>query len=146
MQTEKYIEEALVKYKNIKKVFCPYFKKEVECSSRGFYHLIFERNRFRRQEDQIFLRMEAINYLKTILENSGTVQEIEQFENGQIFFAFIAIIEKKKYKVVVSTTVDDRLTFRSIIPSWKTGKRDEKLHTVDLKNSANDEIKNSSNE
>ncbi len=41
------------------------------------------------------------------------------------FVHFIAIIDGNKYKVVIVKYNIDRYKFVSVIPKWKTGKRDD---------------------
>ena len=124
MNENDYIEKAKVKYKELEEIYCPYLKSKVRCSSKGFNHLIYKSDRTRRLEVDIKARLKSLSKLKEIIECSGTLQEKEVRENGQIYFAFIAIIDDKKYKVVISDTDKGEYMFRSIIPKWKTGKRD----------------------
>ncbi len=126
------INSAKLEYKEIDKVICPYLEKEVCFTSAGFKHLIWKSEMGMRPTSEIKERLEAIKYIKIIIEKSGTLQEIEKLED-KIFYAFIAIVKEKKYKVVVSTTKDGRIIFNSIIPKWITGKRD-KLNTNETKN------------
>lgn len=122
--SKRVIEIAKIRYKKIEKIFCPFFQQNVYCTSSGFNHLIYKSDRSRRSEKEIYARMEAVEVLELILSNSGTLQEKESRDNGQTFYAFIAILNDKKYKVVVSNSKDGRFVFKSIIPRWKTGKRD----------------------
>jgi hypothetical protein len=129
MKKQEYIEQARTEYKKLIKVFCPYLKSEVNCSSKGFNHLIYKSDRTRRSESEIKIRLESLLYLSEIISNSGTLQEIDNLDNEQIFYAFIAIIDSRKYKVVISNSKNGEYIFRSIIPKCRTGKRDKKLET-----------------
>ncbi len=134
MQGEEYIKKGKKFYDELGKVFCPYLKKNVEFTSNGFNHLVYKGDRTRRSEIEISMRIKSLYVVKEILESSGTTQEIEQLENKQRFYGFIAVIENKKYKVVVGTDLTgNRIIFRSVIPSWKTNKRDSNLHKVETK-------------
>ena len=124
---ENYIEEYKKYYKNIIKIFCPYFKEDVYFTSKGFNHLIYKGDRKRRTEKEIKIRLESLKYIKEIISNSGTLQEKDFKDEKDFFYAFIAIIEDKKYKVVVSSNLENKYIFRSIIPRWKTSKRDKNL-------------------
>ncbi len=136
MDKEFYIKNWLKFYKNIEKAFCPYLNSEVWLTYSGFNHLIYKSDRTRRTEYEIKARMQALTILADIIKSSGTVQEMEQKDNGQIFYAFIAILKKRKYKVVVANTKDGRFIFKSVIPRWKTGKRDLHLKSIEIKNSS----------
>ena len=118
---KEYIEEAREEYKKIGKIFCPYLHGKVSCSSRGFSHLIFKSDTFRRTESEIKLRLDSLRFLEDILSKSGTLQEIEKKSSGQIFYGFIAIVADGKCKVVISNSKSGEFIFRSIIPKWKTG-------------------------
>lgn len=134
MDVSKYQKE----YKEIKSIFCPYLKQEVFFTSKGFSHLIWKKGSSKRDETEIVLRMKSLKYLKEIIGCSGTLQEYEEIE-GKIYFAFIAIVDKKKFKVVVSRVKDGRHVFVSIIPRWVTGKRDKNNYKIlKLKNPSND--------
>ena len=119
------INKAKLEYKEIKSVYCPYLNTNIDFTSAGFKHLIWKSEMGMRPVSVIMERLESLKHVKLILEKSGTLQEIEELED-KVFYAFIAIVEKRKYKVVVSTTKDGRIIFNSVIPKWVTGKRDKK--------------------
>ncbi len=121
---EDFINSKRVYYKSLEKVFCPYVDSDVLLTSSGFKHLIWKSNQVPRKTKDIEDRMEALDKLVTILSKSGTLQEFEQSEDRK-FYCFIAIVDNKKYKVVITKYNVNRYKFVSIIPKWKTGKRDE---------------------
>lgn len=123
------IEKARSDYSKFEKVLCPYLNDSVHFTSKGFNHLVYKTDRTRRTEAEINARMKSLKHLRSILSNSGTLQEREVVGSGQMFYAFIAIIDDKKYKVVVSNTKEGKYVFVSIIPRWKTSRRDETLKT-----------------
>lgn len=127
MNYDHYIKKSQAFYKTLINTFCPYLKSNVEFTAKGFNHLVYKSDRTRRNESEVYTRMCALPLVAEIISSSGTLQEIEKLESGQVYYAFIAIINDKKYKVIVSSTHDDRYLFRSVIPRWKTGKRDKKL-------------------
>ena len=127
------IENSKAEYKEIKKVFCPYINMEVNLTSAGFKHLLWKTEMGIRPSAEIKDRLDSIKHIKEIINKSGTLQEIEESQD-KTFYAFIAIIKKKKYKVVVSTTKDGRVIFNSIIPKWVTGKRDRLATKMETKN------------
>jgi hypothetical protein len=119
-----FINDHKKKYKELKKVFCPYFQKDIEFTAYGFKHLIWKTTFGMRPSEEIRERLDSLIVLSQIVSTSGTLQEVEILEN-KTFYGFIAIINNKKYKVVVATAKNDRLIFVSIIPKWVTGKRDK---------------------
>lgn len=120
------IEKYREIYKTFGKSFCPYLSKDVEFTMAGFKHLIWKTDQSMRTNFEIQNRFESLGVVKAIIEKSGTLQEIEILEDKK-FYAFIAIVNEKKYKVVVSTAKVDRIIFNSVIPKWVTGKRDKRL-------------------
>ena len=58
-----------------------------------------------------------------IIAKTHTLQEYEKIETGE-YLCFIAIIKDKKYKVVILKKNAGGYKFISVIPKWKTGKRD----------------------
>ena len=118
-----FITKQKQKYKELEKVFCPYINTEVLFTSSGFKHLIWKSNQTVRTIEVIQERMEALNVVVKIISKSGTLQEYEKLDNRE-FYCFISIIEGKKYKVVIAKYNTNKYKFISVIPKWKTGKRD----------------------
>lgn len=121
-EIQEIIEKAKSEYKIIGKVFCPYLNQDVWFTMKGFRHLLFTKLE-RRNDDVILDRLNAIKYLPEIVSKSGTLQEYENIDTE--YFGFIAIINRKKYKVVLLKDNNERYMFISVIPKYKTGIRDE---------------------
>ena len=121
---KEYINLARVEYKEKRKVFCPYIGAEVESTSSGFKHLLWKSNQVPRSSIVVKERLESLKYASEILLKSGTLQEYEKVKDRE-FYCFIAIYDENKYKVVVAKYNKDKYKFVSIIPKWKTGKRDK---------------------
>jgi hypothetical protein len=120
-----FIEPLREKYKKLEPVVCPYVNDLVHFNSSGFNHLIWKSEMGMRSGSVIRDRFLALDVVSEILSKSGTLQEYEN-ENKE-FLCFIAIIDGNKYKVVITKTGDGKYKFVSVIPKWKTGKRDELL-------------------
>lgn len=116
-----FIDPLREKYKKLRPVFCPYSQQGVLFTTKGFKHLIFK-DYGMRPHREIRERFALLDIASEILFSSGTVQEYEN--NGIEFFGFIAIIKQKKYKIVVLRSKDGSYKFYSVIPYWRTGKRD----------------------
>lgn len=121
-EIRKIIEKAKSEYKNIGKVFCPYLDQEVWFTMKGFRHLISS-NGQQRNDSIIKDRLNAIKYIPEIVSKSGTLQEYENIDTE--YFGFIAIIDSKKYKVILLKDDFERYISISIITKYKTGIRDE---------------------
>jgi hypothetical protein len=124
---KEFIENSKKEYKKINKVFCPYFNKDIWFTMKGFRHLI-RTCKGNRDVDEIISRLSAIKYIAEIVSKSGTVQEFEN--NGIEFLGFIAIIDSKKFKVIILKDRDNEYKFISVIPKYQTGIRD--ITTKDL--------------
>ncbi len=122
----KFIDKKKKVYKDFKKVFCPFINGDVEFTSSGFNHLIWKTGMDMRSSEVIIERLSALEDAVHIISKSATLQEYEN--NGKEFLCFIAIINTRKYKVIITKTGDNRYKFVSVIPKWKTGKRDGYSH------------------
>ena len=121
-----FIEPLREKYNKLEPVYCPYLDREVVFTSKGFNHLIWKSEFGLRSRSVIKQRFKALDVVTEILSMSGTLQEYE--DNGKEFLCFIAIVRNRKYKVVVTSSRDGTCRFVSVIPKWKTGKRDQYLN------------------
>ncbi len=121
-EVQKIIEKAKSEYRAIGRVFCPYLDQEVWFTMKGFRHLI-SNNGKQRYDDVICDRLNAIKYIPDIVSKSGTLQEYENINTE--YFGFIAIVDSKKYKVILLKDEAGRYMFISVIPKYKTGIRDE---------------------
>jgi hypothetical protein len=120
-----FIEPLREKYKKLEPIFCPYINDTVYFNAAGFNHLIWKSSMGMRSQSVIQERFLALDVVIEILSKSGTLQEYEYFDKE--FLCFIAIVNNKKYKVVITKSGDTKYKFVSVIPKWKTGKRDELL-------------------
>jgi hypothetical protein len=69
-------EKEILQYKEIEKVYCPYFDEEVNFNSKGLTHIKFNgQGKARTADDQNF-RIKHIKYAKIILEKSHTLQGV----------------------------------------------------------------------
>lgn len=116
------VEKYKLIYRSIHEVFCPYLNVKIKFTMSGFRHLIWKKDIGRRKYKDIIERFKSLIYINSILSKSGTLQEYEKRDLE--YFGFIAIIENKKYKVIVGKDINNTHKFISIIPAWKTGKRD----------------------
>lgn len=120
-----FIEPLREQYKKLIPVFCPYINQSVVFTSSGFKHLIWKGEHGMRLKSVIYDRFEALTYVAEIISKSGTLQEYEKIDLHKEYLCFIAIINQNKYKVVITKTSDNNYKFVSVIPKWKTGKRDD---------------------
>ncbi len=147
-------EEAEVFYKNINPIYCPYLKTKVNFNSKGLTHIKMKSwNKSRSKNDQ-YIRLKFIRLAPLIIKMSNTLQEIQKLENIEktkisgkweknnkkvTYFAFIAIINKIRLKIIVKKIENNNPYFWSIIPFWKkkncsiSGRTKKVFHEGDLK-------------
>lgn len=111
-------------YKQFGSVFCPYLNDIVYFTKSGFDHLLWKSG-VPRSKQVIDARLNVLHIAPEIISKSGTLQEYENSDKE--FLCFIAIIHKKKYKVVVTKSSTGIYRFVSIIPNIKTSSRDNYL-------------------
>jgi len=119
-----FIKSFYEKYKQFEPVLCPYVNEKVHFTKTGFKHLLWKSGA-PRSSYVIRERLEIVHIAPEILSKSGTLQEYE--DEGKEFLCFIAIVQEKKYKVVITKSGEGVYRFVSIIPNIKTGKRDNYL-------------------
>lgn len=123
--------EAL--YKNIGKVYCPFFKTDIFFNTQGLEHLKFKRREKARLEHDQYMRFKLIHLAPEIISASHTLQGIlktKKFERvrshnrtDQIlkpvnYYEFIAVVNRDRVKVIVKQIDNGEKIFWSIIPFW----------------------------
>jgi hypothetical protein len=120
LNMKEFITKAKNEYMEIGKVFCPYLNTEIQLTAKGFNHLI-HKGRYKRKHNEILKRLESIKLISLIIVKSGTLQEYENINTE--YFGFIAIVDSKKYKVIVLKNNEGIYKFISIIPKYRPGVR-----------------------
>ena len=140
LDLEKYLKEkerARLYYKTIEQVFSPALKEKINFNSEGFNHLIYKNKRGEeRDKNSQLLRFKLLPLTKNLVELSTTYQEYEEiYGDGRIIIVWgiIAIINKRKIKIVLKKIGKGQINFWCVIPAWKTSHyRDIKLfHTME---------------
>jgi hypothetical protein len=131
-------DEVLLKaeaaYAAAHQLTCPYFLGPVHFNRQGFDHLRRKSwNRGRERRDQ-FMRLKHVRYAFEILRLSRTVQGIQEtyewerrhshgrWEKLQIsvtYFEFVAVMDKRRFKVIVKQLPGGQRIFWSLIPFWR---------------------------
>ena len=130
-------EKAENFYKNIKKVWCPYFKENVHFNSEGYEHLLFKEWNKTRSRIEQYMRLRLLPFAPKIIGLSHTLQEYaesKRFERRKInsrwekrlvlvrYYVFIAILNETRFKIIVKEVEGGAKMFHSIYPSWKKKK------------------------
>ena len=141
---EKIKEDSKRFYDQIDKIVCPVFNQEIFFTSEGFNHLVYKNDRRERDKKVQIMKFKLLHLAKKLVSLTTTFQEYEEslqefrvkkFKNAVQetkvvkYWGIIAIIENKKFKVIIRKVGDNgQLTFWSVIPGWITNyHRDIKL-------------------
>ena len=132
--------EALAVYNSFKPTKCQALGGQiVNFTAEGFNHILYKFKHERSKTDQ-FMRLKVIDLAQKLIGVTSTIQEKDQkigmfpiklnkkrTEISKIikYWAFIAIIENKKIKVVIRKVGEGKIHFWSVIPNWTTTKNGE---------------------
>lgn len=132
-------------YKEIGEVYCPYFREKIIFNAHGLEHLKFKgRNKARSNTDQ-YMRLKLLKLAPSIIQKSHTLQEqyeCKRFERLKIgskwetmmvevtYYAFIAIVNGARMKVVVKQIGDRSKFFWSLVPFWRTNQKNSGIKKV----------------
>ena len=128
------LRQAQEFYHGLGQIRCPYFQADVQFNAQGFEHLRRKSwNRGRERRDQ-FMRLKHLGRAPQILQLSRTAQGIQettewerQHRHGRwekllvrvVYYEFVAVLEKRRFKVIVKQLPDGGLIFWSLIPFWR---------------------------
>ena len=136
--------EAEAQYRNWSQIRCPFFQEAVHFNMAGFRHLLFKSwNRGRDRSDQ-FMRLKHLARAPEILRLSRTVQGVQQTQEWErrhrhgrwestlvavTYFEFVAVLDGRRFKVIVKQLAEGRRVFWSLIPFWRqAGQGNRLLH------------------
>lgn len=119
---QKIRENAKEKYGKIHEVYCPYLEENVAFPLNALHHIMYKKGRRKRQVKEQISRYKVLEIVPEVILRSGTVQEYEERVGDQLtkFWGFIAIIGKKKIKVIVRKVGNGKPHFYSVFPKWVT--------------------------
>ena len=116
-------DKLKVAYSKLGQTYCPYLNSSVYFNSKGFRHILYKSGNRKRVQSEIEYRTKFLEKAKQILSITTTIQEIES-RNENKFFAFIAILDFVKIKVVIKKEKENGVYyFYSIIPYFITSKK-----------------------
>lgn len=142
-------QKAEKSYFEIKKVHCPYFKREVIFDALGFNHILYKNAKHARPRGDQVMRFRLIKFVDVILKSSGTTQGISELDEWERvkshgvlvsklkrnkYYEFIAVISNYRIKIVVKETENGEFLFWSIIPFWRINKDTSRrvLHSMNF--------------
>ncbi|PJC32249.1 hypothetical protein CO049_03320 [Candidatus Roizmanbacteria bacterium CG_4_9_14_0_2_um_filter_36_12] len=89
---------------------------------KGINHLIYKGNRSRRDENRIKINIRLLPRAIKFLKLSTFWQEENQYIKDNItfkFWAFEAVIDDRRIKVIIRQVDRGRKHFWSVIPAWR---------------------------
>ena len=129
-------------YRTLGQIRCPYFQANVHFNALGFEHLRRKSwNRGRDRRDQ-FMRLKHVARAPEILRLSRTVQGIEETHEWErrhkhgrwekalvpvTYYEFVAVLEQRRFKVVVKQLPGGQRIFWSLIPFWRQNEQGRRL-------------------
>ena len=129
-------------YRTYSQTHCSYFQGYVHFNTEGFRHLLFKTwNRGRDRRDQ-FMRLKHLARAPEILRLSRTVQGIQENSEWErrhrhgrweklmvsvTYYEFVAVLEKRRFKVIVKQLSDGQRIFWSLIPFWRQTEQGRRL-------------------
>jgi hypothetical protein len=121
-------------YQRVGKIRCPYFQEPVHFSTDGLRHLLFKTwNRGRPRQDQ-FMRLRHLAAAQAVIRQSRTVQGIletqewerrkrhgrwERLLRAVTYYEFVAVLDSRRFKVIVKQVSGGERQFWSLIPHWR---------------------------
>jgi hypothetical protein len=139
------LHEAQEMYRSLGQIKCPYFQASIHFNARGFDHLRRKSwNRGRDRRDQ-FMRLKHLALAPEILRLSRTVQGIEETHEWErrhkhgrweklmvpvTYYEFVAVLDQRRFKVIVKQLAGGERMFWSLIPFWRQDEQGRRLlHT-----------------
>jgi ketopantoate reductase len=129
-------------YRSVGHIRCPYFQASIHFNGRGLEHLRRKSwNRGRDRRDQ-FMRLKHLARAPEILRLSRTVQGVEtthewerRHRHGRwekllvpvTYYEFVAVLEQRRFKVIVKQLAGGELIFWSLIPFWRQSEQGSRL-------------------
>lgn len=118
-------------YRTWSSVYCPYLQEHVYFNIKGLRHIKFKSWRKARLLEDRRVRLRYLHLAPTIVRKSHTLQEYKTSTNtpATLYYAFVAILENVRLKIIVKQEPGKKPYFWSIIPFWKTMKDNENMQT-----------------
>jgi len=116
-------DQIKIIFKQTKEISSPAFGGEkISFNAKGINHLIYKGNRSRRDEDRIKTNIRLLPRAIKLLQLSTFWQEENLYiKEGLTFYfwAFEAVVESRRIKVIVRQIGKGHKHFWSVIPAWR---------------------------
>jgi len=127
-------DRANLFYKNINKIFCPFFNEKIVFNSEGFNHLIYK-NKSKRLDSEQIMRFKLLERAIKLIGLTNTKQDFSEniivvkkkkhkkiinSSENVYYYGFIGIINNFRIKVIIRKIGNGNRHFWSVIPAWNT--------------------------
>lgn len=105
-----------------KRVHCPAFSEEIIFNAKGINHLIYKSNRSRREKARIITNIKLLPRAIYLLHRATFWQEENSYRRDNTvygFWAFEAVVDDRRIKVIVRQVGNGKKHFWSVIPAWR---------------------------
>ncbi len=105
-----------------KKLFSPAFNSKIIFNAKGINHLLYKGNRSRRDIERIEINLKLLPRAVKLLSEATFWQEESNYKTEDIFYkfwAFEAVVEERRIKVIVRQVGNGIKHFWSVIPAWR---------------------------
>jgi ketopantoate reductase len=136
------LQKAQAVYPTFGAIKCPYFGENVQFNAQDLEHL--RRKAWNRGRDRVdqFMRLKHISRAPEILRLSRTVQGIQETHewerrrrHGQwekllvavTYYEFVAVLDRRRFKVIVKQLPAGDRIFWSLIPFWRQSEQGRRL-------------------
>ncbi|MEK7127885.1 MAG: hypothetical protein AAB838_04155 [Patescibacteria group bacterium] len=110
-------------FNDTKEISCPAFTGEaILFNAKGINHLLYKGNRSKRDISRIQTNIRLLPRAIKVLRLMPFFQEESFYEKDKILFkywAFEAVVEERRVKVVVRQIGNGQKVFWSVIPAWR---------------------------
>ncbi len=110
-------------FKETKQISCPAFPGEIiSFNAKGINHLLYKGNRSKRDISRIETNIRLLPRAIKVLRLMPFFQEESFYEKDKITFkywAFEAVVEERRVKVIVRQIGNGQKHFWSVIPAWR---------------------------
>lgn len=116
---KKQIQKIFVKNKRVRS---PAFGEEIVFNAKGINHLIYKSSRSRRDKARIVTNIRLLPRAIHLLSSATFWQEENSYIKDTIiykFWAFEAVVDDRRIKVIVRQVGNGKKHFWSVIPAWR---------------------------
>ena len=103
-------------------VHCPALGEKIVFNAKGINHLIYKSNRSRRDKERILTNIRLLPRAIDLLSRATFWQEEDSYTKDTIvytFWAFEAVVDGRRIKVIVRQIGNGKKHFWSVIPAWR---------------------------